>query len=234
MGLTKETVSKYLSTVRFIARRTLKKYPQIDNIIDLDDLVSYGLTGLVNALSSHDKTLKISKQYIENNIYWSMTNEINKISLIDKRKLIRERSSVQRAIKTLIVKLKRLPRKDEISSELNITTQELYKLQNNIQPILHLSYEEIKASDHIYLSHMCSPEDELILKQQKQMLRKCIFNIKNKRHRVILKLYVYREWTDDRISKLLKMSRSTVSYERTNLFDKIIGIVSEENKKREV
>jgi RNA polymerase sigma factor (sigma-70 family) len=220
--------------VKFIARKALKKHPQIDNILDLDDLISYGLMGLKNALLSHDKTLRIKKTYIENNIYWSMTNEINRVSIVDKRKLIRERSSVQRAIKALIVKLKRLPRKYEISSELNITTQELYKLQNNIQPIIHLTYEEIKASDHIYLSNSRSTEDELLLKQQKQMLRKYIFNIKNKRHRVMVKLYVYREWTDARISKLLKMSRSTVSYERTNLFDEIIGSVSEENKKREV
>ncbi len=209
-----QVVKKYIPLVKYIASRVIvgkSKY------IDYEDLVSYGMLGLMDAISKYDssKGMKFST-YASIRIKGSMIDEIRKNSPISKGamdKLNRYNETVENLQK----KLMREPTVEEIASDLKINIEDVFQIENYINYISIVSLEDIIFSedDDMPLITMIqdekSPSPESILedKEEIEYLAKAIESL-NDKDKLVLSLYYYEGLTLKEIGKVLEVSESRV------------------------
>ncbi len=198
-------VEKYIPLVKYLASRIMlgkTKY------IEYEDLVSYGIVGLLDAINRYDSTkgMKFSS-YATLRIKGAMIDEIRKNRPISKGamdKLAKYNESVER----LQNKLMREPSLKEIAMDLNISEEEVSQVENNINYMSIISLESVIYSDDDDVTIMetledkdsISPEASLEDKEKLEILAEAIEMLKEK-DKLILKLYYYERLTLKEIDK---------------------------------
>ena len=211
---TKEVVEKYIPLVKYIASRVIigkTKY------IEYEDLVSYGMVGLMDALNKFDKEkgMKFST-YASIRIKGSMIDEIRRNSPISKGamdKLNRYNDVIENLQKTLM----REPTNIEVAQRLNMSLSEVSEIERYINYISIVSLENIIFSDDDDISIMSviadknSPSPEKILEEKEEIsLLKEGLDLLNEKDRTVLSLYYYEGLTLKQIGKVLEVSESRV------------------------
>lgn len=207
-------VEKYIPLVKYLASRIMlgkAKY------IEYEDLVSYGIVGLLDAINRYDssKGMKFSS-YATLRIKGAMIDEIRKNRPISKGamdKLAKYNESVER----LQNKFMREPSIKEIAMDLNVTESEVSQVENYINYMAILSLESVIYSDDDDVTIMetledkdtVSPEESLEYKERLEMLADAIERLKEK-DKLILKLYYYEKFTLKEIGQVLEVSESRV------------------------
>ncbi|WP_066892596.1 FliA/WhiG family RNA polymerase sigma factor [Clostridium nigeriense] len=207
-------VEKYIPLVKYLASRIMlgkTKY------IEYEDLVSYGIVGLLDAINRYDSTkgMKFSS-YATLRIKGAMIDEIRKNRPISKGamdKLAKYNESVER----LQNKLMREPSLKEIAMDLNISEEEVSQVENNINYMSIISLESVIYSDDDDVTIMetledkdsISPEASLEDKEKLEILAEAIEMLKEK-DKLILKLYYYERLTLKEIGQVLEVSESRV------------------------
>ncbi|MBD7915308.1 FliA/WhiG family RNA polymerase sigma factor [Clostridium sp. Sa3CUN1] len=207
-------VEKYIPLVKYLASRIMigkMKY------IEYEDLVGYGIVGLLDAINRYDssKGMKFSS-YATLRIKGSMIDEIRKNRPISKGamdKLAKYNESVEK----LQNKLMREPSLKEIAIDLNISEEEVSKIENSINYMSMISLESVVYSDDDDITIMetledresISPESSLEDKEKLEILSKAIDMLKEK-DKLILKLYYYERLTLKEIGQVLEVSESRV------------------------
>lgn len=214
LDVKEELVKKYIPLVKYIASRVIigkTKY------IEYEDLVSYGMLGLMDAIGKFDDTrgMKFST-YSSIRIKGAMIDEIRKNSPISKGamdKLNRYNAAVERLQKTL----GREPSDKEIANELNITLKEMIEIENYINYISIVSLEDLIFSEDddipligtIQDNKSPSPERNLEEKEELEYLAKAL-DMLNEKDKTVLSLYYYEGLTLKEIGKVLTVSESRV------------------------
>ena len=116
-----QLILEHLPQVNWIASRIHDKLPAN---IQLDDLISAGIVGLVAAVDNFDASRNASlKTYAEYKIRGAILDSIRGLDGVPAHK--RKRVKVlQQAIKTAEQRLKRTPAEEEIAGELGISLEE--------------------------------------------------------------------------------------------------------------
>jgi len=209
-----QIIKKYIPLVKYIASRVIigkTKY------IEYEDLVGYGMIGLMDALNKFDekKGMKFST-YASIRVKGAMIDELRKISPISKGamdKLNRYNDVVEK----FQMENFRDPNITEIASELNISVEEVSKIENYINYISVMSLENLIFSedDDIPLigtvedEKSPSPEKSLEEKELLEYLAKALDNL-NDKDKTVLSLYYYEKLTLKEIGKILSVSESRV------------------------
>ena len=214
MEYRKEIVEKYIPLVKYIASRVIigkTKY------IEYEDLVSYGMVGLMDALNKFDKSkgMKFST-YASIRIKGSMIDEIRRNSPISKGamdKLNRYNDVVERLQRELM----REPTNIEIAEELHMNLNEVAQIEMYINYISVVSLENIIFSDDDDISIMSmiadknSPSPDKILEDKEDInILKEGLDMLNEKDRIVLNLYYYEGLTLKEIGKVLDVSESRV------------------------
>lgn len=214
LDVKEELVKKYIPLVKYIASRVIigkTKY------IEYEDLVSYGMLGLMDAISKFDETrgMKFST-YASIRIKGAMIDELRKNSPISKGamdKLNRYNDAVERLQK----RLGREPSDEEITGELKISLKEMMEIENYINYISIVSLEDLIFSEEddipligtIEDDKSPSPEKSLEDKEELEYLAKAI-DMLNEKDRTVLSLYYYDGLTLKEIGQILSVSESRV------------------------
>ncbi|MBW9154930.1 FliA/WhiG family RNA polymerase sigma factor [Clostridium tagluense] len=209
-----QIVKTNIPLVKYIASRVIigkTKYVQYE------DLISYGMVGLMDALGKFDATkgMKFSS-YASIRIKGAMIDELRKNSPISKGamdKLNRYNEAIERLQKRLY----REPSNHEIAKELGITIDEVADIENNINYISVVSLEDLIFSDEdemplsgtIKDDKSPSPEKVLEEKEQIEYLSLGLGNLKEK-DKMVLTLYYYEGLTLKEIGNILNVSESRV------------------------
>jgi RNA polymerase sigma factor for flagellar operon FliA len=220
MNALKESVGKeqiiqeYIPLVKYIASRVMfgkNKY------MEYEDLVSYGMIGLMDALNKFDNTkgMKFSS-YASIRIKGAMIDELRKNRPISKGAMDKL-NRYNKAIDTLQGTLVREPTIDEIAKYLEISLNEVAEIENYINYISMISLENVIFSDDedvnligiIEDKNSPSPDACLQDKEQLEVLTKAISLLKEK-DRTILNLYYYEGLTLKQIGEILSVSESRV------------------------
>lgn len=209
-----EIVKKYIPLVKYIASRVIigkGKY------IEYEDLVSYGMVGLMDALNKFDneKGMKFST-YASIRIKGSMIDELRKNSPISKGAMDKL-NRYNQTIETLQKRLLREPTNLEIASELGVTLSELSEVENYINYISIVSLENLIFSDDddmpligtIQDENSPSPEKNLEEKEEIEYLGKALEAL-NEKDNTVLSLYYYEGFTLKEIGQVLGVSESRV------------------------
>lgn len=207
-------IEEYIPLVKYIASRiSIGK----NKVMDYEDLVSYGIIGLMDAMSKFDESKGIKfSSYASIRIKGAIIDEIRKSRPISKGamdKLNRYNAAVEKLQNTLY----REPINEEIAKELNISLMEVGEIENYINYISIVSLEDIIFSDDEDMTVMGiiedknspSPEESFVNSEKLEVLAEAIENL-NEKDRIILNLYYYEGLTLKEIGSVLNVSESRV------------------------
>lgn len=209
-----QVVEKYIPLVKYIASRVIigkTKY------IEYEDLVSYGMIGLMDAINKFDqsKGMKFST-YASIRIKGAMIDELRKNSPISKGAMDKL-NRYNEVVEKLQRKLLRDPLNSEIAKELNISLQDVSEIESYINYISIVSLEDLIFSEDddmpligtIQDENSPSPEKSLEEKEELEYLTKAL-ELLNEKDRIVLSLYYYEGLTLKEIGKVLEVSESRV------------------------
>lgn len=205
---------EHLPTVRYLARRIHERLPQH---VDLDDLVSAGVVGLIDAFSKFDHTKKVQfKSYAQFRIRGAILDSLRTLDW-SPRELRRKGRAVEEAIRSVTQKVGRAPSEQEIAREMDLDLSEYQLLLGELKGLeigsLHMERTEDSGDEELaYIPG--SPEDDPLFRclkgEMKQRLADAIDELPEK-ERMVLTLYYYEELTMKEIGLTLGVVESRVS-----------------------
>ena len=221
--LREQLIIEYVPLVKLVAGR-LNMY--LGYTVEYDDLVSYGVFGLIDAIDKFDygKGIKF-ETYASLRIRGSILDQIRKMDWIPRS--VRQK---QKQIETAISKLEKEygpnVKEEAIAKELGISIDEYrdWESQTNISNIASLDEFMEQGTDgsvkefrnNTYLE----PEEALDKTEVKQMLMNALTLLTEKEKKVIL-LYYYEELTLKEVSKVLEVSESRISQLHSRALEKM-------------
>jgi RNA polymerase sigma factor for flagellar operon FliA len=152
-----QLILEHLPQVNWIASRIHDKLPAN---IQLDDLISAGIVGLVAAVDNYDASRNASlKTYAEYKIRGAILDSIRGLDGVPahKRKRVKQ---VQQAIKSAEQKLQRTPREEEIAAELAISLEEYQQWAVELRGVSIGSLEVIEDGEEVSMLKFIADDEE--------------------------------------------------------------------------
>ncbi|MCT4585468.1 MAG: FliA/WhiG family RNA polymerase sigma factor [Peptostreptococcaceae bacterium] len=209
--LKQEIILEYVNLVKIISGRLYNFY---GSNIDYEDLVSYGIIGLIDAIDKYDLSKNIKfETYASIRIRGAIIDEIRNLDWIPRS--IRQKSKM---IKEVYKKYENLngkePTVEQLSKELNKTIPEVNKILEEVNIYNVVSLEE-EISDNLKIqiedkSEEMNPEASLMKKDMINRLKTSVKKLKE-REQMIINLYYFEELTYKEIGNILEISESRVS-----------------------
>ncbi len=205
---------EHLPTVRYIARRIHERLPQH---VELDDLVSAGIVGLIDAFGKFDHDKKVQfKSYAQFRIRGAILDSLRMLDW-SPRELRRKGRAVEEAMRSVQQRMGRAPAETEVAVEMNISLEEYHQLLGELKGLeigsLNMERSE-DAGDEELLYVPGAPEEDPLFRclqgEMKQHLVDAIDELPEK-ERMVLTLYYYEELTMKEIGLTLGVVESRVS-----------------------
>jgi len=205
---------EHLPAVRYIARRIHERLPQH---VELDDLVSAGIVGLIDAFGKFDHTKKVQfKSYAQFRIRGAILDSLRVLDW-SPRELRRKGRAVEEAIRAVQQRVRRVPGEQEIAAEMKLSLEEYHQLLGELKglEIGSLNMERTEDSGDEELAYLPgSPDEDPLFRclegEMKQHLVDAIDELPEK-ERLVLTLYYYEELTMKEIGLTLGVVESRVS-----------------------
>ena len=213
-------VERYLPLVRLHAERVLARLPET---VDLDDLISAGTFGLIDAVNAFDLARGVKfETYCALRIRGAMLDELRAMDWVPR--LVRSQTKkLTKAIKTLEVRHGRQPTEVELAAHLEITVAELEKMISDTNTVnlisLNRKWYETDSFKDIYqfdLSRDRKREDPTARLQQEDTWRELLKGL-TRQERLLLILYYRDGVTMKVIGQQLGLSAARISHMHSEL-----------------
>jgi len=223
-------IMKYASFVKYVAGRIAVNLP---SNVEFDDLVSYGILGLIDAIDKYDSGRNVKfKTYAKTRIRGAIFDELRVLDWTP-RSIRQKARKLEKAYAKLEGKLGRDARDEEIAEYLSIDISELHKLFDETKKSLLLSLDEIfyddeegsSRFDFIEDQKSDNPQSKIEEAEAKKILADAISKLSD-RERMVITLYYYEELTSKEIGKILGVSDSRVSQLHTKAILRLRGRLS--------
>ena len=208
-----QLILAYAQLVKLVAGR-LSMY--LGHNVEFDDLVSYGIFGLIDAIDKFDMTKNVKfETYASLRIRGAILDQIRKMDWIPRTVRQRQRK-IDEAIKQVEMRTGKAATDEEIAVELGITGDELtgWQSQLKVTNVVSLSEFEEAGQEPTFESgnnsRFAQPEEVIEEQELKQKLVEALELLTEKERRVI-ELYYYEDLTLKEISLVLEVSESRVS-----------------------
>lgn len=206
-------IIEHLPQVHWIATRIQEKLPANINI---EDLVSAGVIGLIAAIDNYDPSHGASlRTYAEYKIRGAILDSIRGLDGIPthKRKRVRQ---VADAIAALEQRLQRAPAEEEVAAELNLELSEYQAWLNDIKGVSLGSLEVIEDGEELDLLKFIAGDEEEIparILERAELKRVITEGIGKMPHneRLVLSLYYHEELNMREIAPILGLHITCVS-----------------------
>ena len=210
-------VTEYAPLIKYIAQKIAARLPAN---IELDDLISSGVIGLMDAIEKYDSSRDNKfKTYAEFRIRGAILDELRAQDWVPRS--IREKAKVLERVYSKIEQTKgRQATDEEICEELKISQDEFHDLLNQVRSVSLLSYDDIlnfSKADKRSLhgvgesgTRVATPFNEVSVASVKRMIAEAIRELPEKQ-RLVLSLYYYEDLNLKEIGKVLDVTESRVS-----------------------
>ena len=205
---------EHLPIVRFLARRIHERLPQH---VDIEDLVSAGVVGLMDAFAKFDPTKKVQfRSYAQFRIRGAILDSLRTLDW-SPRELRRKGRAVEEAIRVLTARLGHAPGEPEVAVELGVSLEDYQQLLGDLKGLeigtLHVERNEDSGDEELaYVPG--KPEEDPLFRCLKGELEERLTNAIQKlpdRERLVMTLYYYEEMTMREIGLALGVVESRVS-----------------------
>lgn len=218
-----QLIIEYAQLVKLVAGR-LNMY--LGHNVEYDDLVSYGIFGLIDAIDKFDTSKNVKfETYASLRIRGSILDQIRKMDWIP-RTIRQKQRKIDDAVKQVEMRTGKNATNEELAAELGVTQDELCTWQSQLKVTNVVSLTEFEetgpepAMDTTHNSHFAQPEDVVAETELKQTLIESL-DLLTEKERKVIELYYYEEMTLKEISKILEVSESRVSQLHTKALVKM-------------
>ena len=210
-----QLILEHLPQVRLIARRIHERLP---DSVNLDDLISTGVVGLISAIDRFDPSLNVKlKTYAEYKIRGAILDSLRGLDWAPRQQRKRAKQ-IEAAISKVEQKLHRAPAEDEIAKQLNLTLEEYHGWLVEIRGLNLGSLESAtpdEDSSRDLLRYISGDEEQLpsrLLERSElqRLLAEAISRMPDV-EKTVLSLYYYEEMTLREISKIVHLHESRIS-----------------------
>ena len=205
---------EHLTSVRFIARKVHQTLPRH---VELDDLISAGMVGLMEACNRFDARRHIQfKSYAQFRIRGAILDWLRTLDW-GPRELRRKARAIAETTRVLTQRFGRAPGEHEIAAAMEMELEELQQLIGELRSLElgSLNAEHSKDEDDEELEYVpASPEEDplflCLAAEARQRLIDAIEDLPEK-ERLVLTLYYYEELTMREIGLTLGVVESRIS-----------------------
>ena len=222
-----QLILAYAQLVKLVAGR-LSMY--LGHNVEFDDLVSYGIFGLIDAIDKFDMDKNVKfETYASLRIRGAILDQIRKMDWIPRTVRQRQRK-IDEAIKAVEMRTGKAATDEEIALELGISGDELTGWQSQLQVTNVVSLSEFEEAgqepnfENANRNRFAQPEEVVEEQELKQKLIEALDALTEKERRVV-ELYYYEELTLKEISLVLEVSESRVSQLHTKAIIKMRKIM---------
>jgi RNA polymerase sigma factor for flagellar operon FliA len=205
---------EHLPVVRFLARRIHERLPQH---VEIDDLFSAGVVGLMDAFAKFDPTKKVQfRSYAQFRIRGAILDSLRTLDW-SPRELRRKGRAVEEAIHVLTSRLGRAPGEVEIAAQMGLALEAYQQLLGELKGLeigtLHLERNEDSGEEELAYVPGRPEEDPLFRCLRGEMEERLTGAIQDlpERERLVMTLYYYEEMTMREIGMALGVVESRVS-----------------------
>ncbi|OON94035.1 MAG: RNA polymerase subunit sigma [Candidatus Epulonipiscioides saccharophilum] len=216
--LKEQLIEHYAPLVKIVAGR-LGIY--LNSYLELDDLLGFGVIGLIDAIDKYDYDKKIKfETYASLRIRGAIIDEIRKLDWVP-RSIRQKQKEYIRAYERVEAKIGHSPTDSDLRKELNINETEYNKLvhDTNISTLVSIDESELYEFN-VEDPTTKNPYQELENKEALEILEREILAL-TEREQLLIKLYYYEELTLKEISLVLEVSESRVSQIHSKLMLKL-------------
>ncbi len=220
-------VEHYLYLVRYTAERIGAKLP---DEVDVDDLMSAGIFGLVDAIDAFDLERGVKfETYCSPRIRGAILDELRSMDWVPR--LVRHRAhKLDDAVRALEVELGRLPNEDELASRLGMSRGEFEKLLRDANAVSLVSLSTRFGGENNNNREAAEtdvlPDEEgvdPVVEAQKQDIKDLVTRGLSRAERLIVVLYYYEQMTMKEIGLTLDLSESRVSQMHSAIVERLRG-----------
>jgi RNA polymerase sigma factor for flagellar operon FliA len=213
-GEQERVLLEHLPIVRFLARRIHERLPQH---VDIEDLVSAGVVGLMDAFSKFDPAKKVQfRSYAQFRIRGAILDSLRTLDW-SPRELRRKGRAVEEAIRVMTARLGHAPNEAEVAQEMALELEEYQQLLGDLKGLeigtLHMERNEDSGEEELAYVPGRPEEDPLfrcLRGELEERLAEAIQNLPD-RERLVMSLYYYEEMTMREIGLALGVVESRVS-----------------------
>ena len=200
----------YTGLVRMVAAKVAQGLP---SMVDRDDLVSYGMFGLMETLETYDPARGVKfETFATPRVRGSIIDELRKLDPAPRsvRSKIRD---IEKVRTELQIEFSREPTDDEIALSLGINVHDLWKVQGQAHAATLASLDD-GDGDHASISELTfdassNPEDLFAVGEVADLVADAI-NAMPERYKTILVLYYLQDMTLAEIGEVLGVTESRV------------------------
>ncbi|OHB62007.1 MAG: RNA polymerase subunit sigma-70 [Planctomycetes bacterium RBG_13_46_10] len=214
----------YRDLVKYCAERLHSKLP---DKVELDDLVSAGTFGLMDAINAFDPSRGVKfETYCAPRIRGSILDELRSMDWVPR--LVRARAhQLAKVTHSLEMHLGRKPVEEEIAEELNMDVDEFSRLQRDASAVslvsLNNKYNDSDGEKDISEIDVIKDQksEDPLIEAQKRDLKNLLTKGLTRAERLIIVLYYYEEMTMKEIGATLDLSESRVSQMHSSIVDRL-------------
>lgn len=222
-------IMEYAPLIKYIAQKIAARLPAN---IELDDLISSGVIGLMDAIEKYDASRDNKfKTYAEFRIRGAILDELRAQDWVPRS--VREKAKILERCYAKIEQSKgRQATDEEVCAELGITQEEYHDMLNQVRSVSLLSYDDISSfskADKRLLhgygeggSKASTPFSEVNIAYIKKMISEAIRDLPEKQ-RLVLSLYYYEDLNLKEIGRVLDVTESRVSQLHTQAILRLKG-----------
>ena len=233
-----EVIIKYSPMIKYVANRIAMRLPPH---IEVDDLISVGVLGLMDAITKYDSSRGAKfKTYAEFRVRGAILDELRSMDWVP-RSIRQKASQVDKVVQGLQAKLRRTPEDEEVAQEMGLSLDQFHETLNETKSIPIFSLEDLgiakESGDQQSLLDCLAgkadadPQTQVRLVELKEIIAKAIDALPEK-ERLMVSLYYYEELTMKEIGAVLDITESRVSQIHSKavyrLRTKLKAIIAEE------
>ena len=217
-------IEVYPPLVKYNGERIWSRLP---DGVELDDLVSAGTFGLMDAIDAFDMSRGVKfETYCVPRIRGAMLDELRTMDWV--QRLVRSKESkLNEALKTLEAKLGRTPADAEVAEYMGLSSEEFEKhlVEANAVSLVSLNKKWCETDSSKEVQEIDILEDKKgedpTRRIQKHDLMRLVTKGLNRNERLIIILYYYEELTMKEIGATLDLSESRVSQMHSAIVERL-------------
>ena len=206
-----QLIIEYLDLVKYQAGRINIYVP---DRIELEDLESYGIIGLIDAIEKFDPKRGYKfNSYAQLRIKGEIIDQLRKLDWLP-HSLRQKAKKIKSKTKELESRLKRTPTVDEIASELDLSKKQINNILKKLKESQWVSiYSELNGKsliDWLPSSKSNKPNEILDKKNAIKVLKNAIEKLDEKQ-KLIISLIYYEELTQKEVAEIMDLSPARIS-----------------------
>ncbi|MFA6134535.1 MAG: FliA/WhiG family RNA polymerase sigma factor [Phycisphaerae bacterium] len=222
----------YLPIVKYTADRLYSKLP---DEVDVDDLISTGIFGMMDALAAFDHNRGVKfETYCAPRVRGAMLDELRSMDWVPR--LVRSRAhKLNEATHELEAQLGRKPEDNELAKRMRMSLREFRKIQRDAHAtgLVSLSRKWFETDSHKDVREIDVLEDKRsddpLRSAQRKDIKDLVTRGLSRAERLIIILYYFEEMTMKEIGETLDLSESRVS----QMHSAILGRLRHQLEKRQ-